>query len=81
MTEDLKAWADAECPGVDLMRETAKFRDHTFKAAMADWPATWRNWMRKACEYSQPGKTLQGRVPSKYAGASAAIWEDEVSGA
>lgn len=49
--EDLKSWAATECPGVDLMRETSKFRDHTFKTAHSDWPATWRNWMRNASQY------------------------------
>lgn len=39
-----------ECPGVDLERETAKFRDHTFGTARVDWDGTWRNWIRKAAE-------------------------------
>ena len=64
VTDDLKAWADAECPGVDLMRETSKFRDHTFKTPMSDWPATWRNWMRKACEFSQPARASPSKPPT-----------------
>lgn len=51
VTDELKTWANTECPGVDLMRETAKFRDHTFKVAYTDWPGTWRNWIRKAVQY------------------------------
>lgn len=40
----------AECPSVDIARETAKFRDHTFGTARTNWEATWRNWIRKAAE-------------------------------
>jgi hypothetical protein len=43
----------AECPGVDLRAEHAKFADYwrakTGKdAAKCDWDATWRNWIRRA---------------------------------
>lgn len=47
-----------ECPGLDLTREHRKFSDH-FAAATgaiavkANWDATWRNWMRRACEYAE----------------------------
>jgi len=61
---DLKTWAATECPGLDLMRETAKFRDHTFKTAHSDWGAAWRNWMRKACEYTQPARASPSRPPT-----------------
>lgn len=37
-----------ECPGLDLERETAKFRDWEFKTPKSDWLAAWRTWMRKA---------------------------------
>lgn len=45
-----------ECPDLDLTREHRKFSDH-WKAApgakgvKADWDATWRNWMRRACDF------------------------------
>jgi uncharacterized protein YdaU (DUF1376 family) len=52
VTADLLAWAAAEVPGVPLEQETAKFRDHTFKTALTDWPGAWRNWMRKALEFA-----------------------------
>jgi hypothetical protein len=42
----LAQWAQTECPGVDVDRATKKFQDHTFKTALTDWPATWRNWIR-----------------------------------
>jgi hypothetical protein len=48
VTEAMRTKMAAECPGVDLDRETAKFRDHTYAKARSDWPATWRNWMREA---------------------------------
>lgn len=32
----------------DLDGETSKFRDHEFRVAHSDWPATWRKWMRTA---------------------------------
>jgi hypothetical protein len=43
----------AECAGVDLRLETAKFRDYWkgvsgSKGVKLDWPATWRNWIRRA---------------------------------
>ena len=64
VTDDLKAWALAECPSVDLMRETAKFRDHTFKVSHSDWVGAWRNWMRKASEYAQPSRASPSKPPT-----------------
>lgn len=64
VTDDLKAWALAECPSVDLMRETAKFRDHTFKVSHNDWAGAWRNWMRKASEYAQPSRASPSKPPT-----------------
>lgn len=63
VTDDLVAWAQGESPGVDLARETAKFRDHTFKNAISDWPAAWRNWIRGAVKFS----AINTR-PSKHTG-------------
>ena len=64
ITDDLKAWAIAECPGVDIAKQTAAFRDYTFKAARSDWPSTWRNWMRKACEYTHPTRASPSKPPT-----------------
>ncbi len=44
----MRTWAGKECSGIDVDRETATFKDYTFASAKTDWPATWRNWMRKA---------------------------------
>lgn len=51
VTAELKAWAEEKHPGVDLIAQTAAFRDYTFKTAMTDWPGTWRNWIRKAVQF------------------------------
>ncbi len=48
VTAEMRAWADEKYPGVRLDEETDAFRDHTFKAAISDWPGAWRNWIRKA---------------------------------
>lgn len=47
----------AECPAVDLRGEHARFVDHWRaqpgqRGTKLDWDATWRNWMRRAAEYS-----------------------------
>src|SRR5690606_27198576 len=50
MTPEMLAWAKEKAPAVNLDRETERFCDYwtgTGKA-MADWPSTWRNWMRRA---------------------------------
>ena len=43
----------------EALQEVAKFKDHWRAAAgqrgvKADWPATWRNWFRKALEQRRP---------------------------
>jgi hypothetical protein len=71
-TPELIAWAHAQCPGVDLAHETAQFRDYWRaqpgqRGVKLDWPATWRNWMRKAFSEvrrrgGRPGRTLPERM-------------------
>lgn len=46
----LTQWARHEAPQADFDRELAKFRDHTFKTAHSDWPAAFRNWLRRASD-------------------------------
>lgn len=46
-----------ECPGVDQRMEYRKFVDHWAatpgaKGVKADWDATWRNWIRRAAQYT-----------------------------
>ena len=71
VTPELRTWASEHAPLVDIELQTAKFMDHTFKASITDWAATWRNWMRKDQEYaadrvsrkhsSAPGETFRER--------------------
>lgn len=75
VTSELMAWAEAECPNFPVARATAKFRDHTFKNAMADWPATWRNWIRSDFERAMPG-AIPSKSPHKYAAAARTIFGD-----
>jgi hypothetical protein len=69
ITDEMRTWAATECPGIDLDRETATFKDYTFASAKTDWLKTWRNWMRKAkpingtrqlTKYEQSMKALDG---------------------
>jgi hypothetical protein len=48
LTDEMIGWATSQCPGIDIDRETAAFKDYTFASAKTDWVKTWRNWMRKA---------------------------------
>ncbi len=32
----------------EILDEIAAFKDHTFASAKTDWPATFRNWLRKS---------------------------------
>lgn len=59
VSEDLKAWASTECPGVNVEQQTKAFRDYEFRNSHTDWPATWRTWMRKAHE------NLRGKQPTQ----------------
>lgn len=59
ITEDMRTWAALECPTVDVAKATAAFRDYTFKTSRSDWPATWRNWLRKDAEFNAPGAGTQ----------------------
>lgn len=54
VTPAMRQWAASEAPGVDVDRETRAFRDFEFSRAYTDWPATWRNWLRRAADRS-PG--------------------------
>ncbi len=46
-----------------LRRETDKFRDHTFKFAIVDWPGAWRNWMRRAHDDLAPKASAATETP------------------
>lgn len=57
LTEAMREWAVEHAPAVDVDLATAKFRDHTFRTAITDWPAAWRNWLRKDQEFAQSRPT------------------------
>lgn len=53
VTPEMVAWVAQDAPDVDGRRETAKFVDYWRgksgkDATKVDWPATWRNWIRRA---------------------------------
>jgi hypothetical protein len=60
VTAELREWASRSTPGIDTDAETAKFRDHTFRNAITDWPGAWRNWMRRAFEDRRPASGRGG---------------------
>jgi hypothetical protein len=76
-TPDLIAWARAQCPGVDLAHETAMFVDYWRaqpgqRGVKLDWPATWRNWVRKAyTEVRRRGGRSRQTLPERMAAAAA----------
>lgn len=53
LPDDLRAWARQERTDLNIDREAASFADYWHgvagaKARKTDWPATWRNWIRRA---------------------------------
>jgi len=56
--EVLRKWTAQSYPGVNIAAEVEKFRDHWLAKAgkdarKSDWTATWRNWARRADEWSR----------------------------
>ncbi len=79
VTDEMRSWAKREHPGVDLLAQTSAFRDHEFKDSKTDWVKAWRNWIRRSDLMAAATRPAPSFAVSKYAGASAAIWEDEVT--
>ena len=73
VTDALRDWATENASGLDLARETDKFRDYTFKTAHTDWAGAWRNWMRRAAENARP-PSRASPPQSKHAAAARAIY-------
>jgi hypothetical protein len=48
--DEVRQWARVEAPRADFSRELAKFKDHTFQRGHSDWPAAFRNWLRRASD-------------------------------
>ena len=63
VTIEMRDWARASHPGVDLQVQTAAFRDHEFKDAKTDWVKAWRNWIRRSD--SMPGASRPGLLPNR----------------
>ena len=66
---ELQQWAREKAPLVDIRAETEAFRDCEFPKAHADWPATWRGWMRREQKrlalIQRPADVARLTVPSK----------------
>lgn len=48
--EDYAVGTEEGLTAPEIIRETARFRDHTFTPARSDWSATFRNWLRNAAD-------------------------------
>jgi hypothetical protein len=50
ISADMRAWAESKTPTVNIDTEHESFCDYwrAHGTKMADWTATWRNWMRRA---------------------------------
>ena len=55
VTVEVRDWVAEKGLRVDVDAEFEKFRDHTFKTAITDWPGALRNWLRRAAEGGQYG--------------------------
>jgi hypothetical protein len=60
VSAEMREWAEATVPRVDIDRETLKLRNFEFKTARKDWPATWQNWLLSADE-----RLLGGGAPTE----------------
>jgi hypothetical protein len=70
VTDEMRAWAKENVPHLAGAGETEKFIDYWRaqpgqRGVKLDWPATWRNWMRRAAERHQPGNALVPTSGSK----------------
>jgi hypothetical protein len=70
VTPDMVAWARQNTPHVDGRLETERFRDYWHAkagrdATKLDWPATWRNWMRRAAEQQPAPRGRHLRQPGR----------------
>jgi hypothetical protein len=51
VTQAMREWARAKCPEVNIEAETESFRDHEFRDPRSNWPAAWRQWMRRSPQF------------------------------
>lgn len=79
------AWCRAERPSLDPEGLAEKFRDYWLgvpgqRGSKADWPATWRNFVRSEWSRSPPGKgasSRQDRIATTVAGLTGRTREPE----
>ena len=64
LTDEHRAFAKERGFEGDLEQETAKFLDHHCATGKGfrNWEAAWRNWIRKAIEYSRPRAPQHGHT-------------------
>lgn len=62
LTAEMRAWGAESAPKVNLKTETESFVDYWRGEAKtkADWPATWRNWIRRAQQSAEKGGSGRG---------------------
>lgn len=70
VTASMREWAATEVPGVDVDRSTRMFVDYWrgvagVKATKRDWPATWRNWLRR--DHERLPKSRPSRAEDAFA--------------
>ena len=63
--------------GVDFAYELGKFRDHEYAKPLTDWPAAFRNWLKRSAEFQGTKKPKKQNGPynwwnAPYAGEDAA---------
>lgn len=75
VTPDMIDWAKREAPLVSIVKATAMFRDHTFKTAISDWPAAWRNWMRRDQTSAMERQARQTSQRDRQAGVAAVLFD------
>lgn len=59
ISQEMRQWATEEIPKFDIDREFPKFRDYWRsqsgqRGVRKEWPAVFRNWMRRASEQNPP---------------------------
>ncbi|MGW9637468.1 hypothetical protein [Nocardiopsis alba] len=55
ITDQMRAWADQNTPGINLELETLKFLNHhgAKGSKFIDWVKAWRNWMINARQFAE----------------------------
>ena len=54
-------YAREQIPDVNAEEEAAKFRDYEFAKPRSDWPAAWRNWIRRCRERGEYARAAKPR--------------------